>query len=78
MLRRIESASPVPASDSIAAAAFYVGLTSGVAGAFVVARSVVEKRPGRSAGLALLVLGAAVATVALVIYVRGPRTLLPF
>ncbi len=67
------------ATEGLAAALFYVGLALAVGGAIVLARRVVERNTGGSRlGIVLLALGLVGLAVSIVIYVTGPRRMLPF
>jgi hypothetical protein len=66
-------------SESLAAATFYVGLVGMVAGAIILARGAVERRPARDRlGLLLLGIGVLGIVVSLVVYMTGPKSMLPF
>jgi uncharacterized membrane protein HdeD (DUF308 family) len=65
------------ASETIAAAAFYLGLVTLCAGAILGARGAVEKKPSRLT-VPLLAVGALAIAGSLFAYAHGPRQMLPF
>ena len=65
------------ALESIAAAAFYIGLIALCAGAVLGARGAVERKRAPLT-IPLLAVGAIGIAAALVAYANGPRQMLPF
>ncbi|GAC1307675.1 MAG: hypothetical protein NVS2B3_13440 [Vulcanimicrobiaceae bacterium] len=69
----------MPGGETVAAVAFYLGVGALVVGAMLSARQAIELRPGRSTpGLALVGIGAAGIAIAVFVFARGPRGVLPF
>jgi hypothetical protein len=69
----------VNASESVAAATFYVALAATVGGAIVLARGAVERVVGgKRLGFVLLGIGLAGIAIAIAFYATGPRRMLPF
>lgn len=66
-------------NEGVAAGAFYVALASTVGGSMILARAAVERRgSGRRLGLVLLGIGVAGIALSLLLYLSGPRRVLPF
>ncbi len=66
-------------TESFAAIAFYVGLAALVFGSIRLARASLERRSGREVlGIGALALALVCFTVAVLIFVGGPRGVLPF
>ena len=66
-------------AETVAAVVFYLGVAALVVGAMLSARRTIERHSGRSTpGLALACIGVAGIAVAVVVFARGPRGVLPF
>ena len=65
-------------TESGATLAFYVGLLASIVGVIRVARARLERRRPDPFGMGIAAAGALVLVVALLIYLSGPRRMLPF
>ncbi len=79
MRRRPTRRSEGEVSEGLAAGTFYVGLAGTVAGAMILARGAVERRPAHDRrGLLLLGIGVLGIAISLLLYMTGPKRMLPF
>jgi hypothetical protein len=65
--------------ESLAAVAFYAGLGAFIYGLVRVTTASIERRTTRDAlGIAALTLGAVLFTLAIIVYLHSPKSILPF
>jgi hypothetical protein len=65
-------------TESVAAVAFYLGLGALLLGAVRVARARIEGQPRDRLGLTAIALALACFAIAVAIFARGPKGVLPF